>query len=203
VVKRRTLSIGLCIVAAGCGSNGEAGERDSTSDRAVELARGEAPDGRQIEIRTWSDTAGLCLRIIGLPHGPRECGLPPSETIPPRAALGADAIVRITPRSRLELYGAARPEVKRVDVRFRFPSGCPGLRSAALIRVEDREALRAGHISEPFGYFIAFVPGQAREVVAIGRDASGAVVRRVKFDPIVDSVHPHSFIARQLRSTSR
>ena len=202
VARRGALSVGLFLLVTGCGG-GEAGNRDPTPDRTVELARGEAPDGRQIQIRSWLDADASCLRIIGLPHGPRECGYPPSETIPPRPALGADAIVRITPRSRLELYGATRLEVKRVDVRFRFPSGCPGLRSATLIRVEDREALRAAHIREPFGYFIAFVPSKAREVVAIGRDASGAVVRRVKFDPIVDSLPPHSFIARELRSTSR
>jgi hypothetical protein len=202
-VKRRALSIGLFVVAAGCGSNGEADKRDPTSERQIELARGEAPDGRQIQIRSWLDADASCLRIIGLPHGPRECGLPPSETIPPRPALGADAIVQITPKSRLELYGATRPEVKRVDVNFRHPSGCPELRSAAIIRVDDRDALRAAHIREPFGYFIAFVPGNAREITAIGRGTGGAVVRRVRFDPIVDSLHPHSFIARELRSTSR
>ena len=197
---RGAIALGVLAVAAGCGGEGVAGSRDPSCGA---LACGKAPDGRRIEIRSSLDAAGPCLRIIGLPRGPRQCGRAPSEEIPPGPALRADAIVQITPRSRLELYGATRPEIRRVDVTFRHPSGCPDRRSAALIDVEDHAALREADISEAFGYFVAFVPSGARDVVAVGRDSSGAVVRRVNFDPIVDSLHPHNFIARELHSTSR
>jgi hypothetical protein len=171
--------------------------------RRVALASGKAPDGRRIRITAFSDAAGPCLTIRGLPRGPRQCGRAPSEEIPPGPTMRADAIAQITPESRLELYGALRPAVKRVVVRFTLPSG-DHVRSASIIRVEDRSALSAAEIREPFSYFIAFVPPGARQVVAIGRNDRGRVLGRLRYDPIVNSLHPHNFIARELtRSTSR
>ena len=188
-------------IAAGC--NGDPGPA-TKAEGPVVLARVTLPGGRHVEIRSHQDAAGPCLRIVGLPHGPRQCGRAPSETVPPGPVMTRDAIAQVTPRSRIELYGATRLAVRQVSVRFRFPSGCPARRSAFLIPVADVDALRAAGISEPFGYFIAFVPSGARDVVAVGRTAHGNVLRRLQYDPIVDSLHPHNFIARQLkRSTSR
>ena len=217
------LAVGAVVFAGACGEGDggptssperRADEQDASCDvgarrkvpagRGIVLACGKAPDGRRIEIRSWPDAGGPCLTIIGLPAGPRQCGRTPSESIPPRPAMTADAIVRITPTSRLELYGEARSAVRRVVVHFRLPGGNRLRRSAAIVRAGDAAALRAAQIREPFGYFIAFVPGMARHVVATGHDAQGAVVGRVRYDPIVDSLHPHNFIARELRrSTSR
>ncbi|MGH3117964.1 MAG: hypothetical protein ACRDQ2_12795 [Gaiellales bacterium] len=226
MARRRALGVVVVVVAAGCGGGNEdrtpspsdssarapdprcdvGGQRKvplQPGNRAVVLACGEAPDGRLIEIRSFLDAGGPCLRILGLPRGPRQCGRTPSESIPPRPPVTADAIVRITPRSRLELYGEIRPAVRGVVVRFTLPSGARERRTAAITRVVDRDALSAAHIREPFGYFIAFVPGRARNVVARGRDRYGAPHGHVQYDGIVDSLHPTTFIARELRSTRR
>ena len=171
--------------------------------RRVALASGRAPDGRRIRLTAFSDAAGPCLALRGLPRGPRQCGRAPSEEIPPGPVMRADSIAQITPESRLELYGALRPAVKRVIVRFRLRSGVYTRRSASIIRVDNRSALCAAEIRKPFGYFIAFVPPGARQVVAVGR-GGGRVLGRLRYDPIVDTLHPHSFIAHELNgSTSR
>jgi hypothetical protein len=222
---RGAVGIGLIVFAAGCGGDEATKEpsapsaRDSRGDcdigarhkwwskvvehRTIVLACGEAQGGQRIRIGAFEDDAGPCLVIFGTPRVPRQCGRTPSESIPPRPEMTADAIAQVTPKSPLELYGALRPVVREVVVRFRLPSGKRATRSAPIIRVHDAEALRAAHIREPFGYFVAFVPPGARNVVATGRDAHGAVLGRLRYDPIVDSLHPHNFIALQLSSTTR
>lgn len=189
------------LVAVGC--NGDS-ERAKESEQPIVLARATLPGGRHVEIRSHRDATGPCLTIVGLPRGPRQCGRAPSESVPPGPVMTSDAIAQVTPRSRIELYGATRPAVRQVSVEFGFPSGCPASRSAFLIPVTDVDALRAAGISEPFAYFIAFVPSHARDVVAIGRTAHGNVLRQLEYDPIVDSLHAHTFIARERKgSTNR
>jgi hypothetical protein len=193
----------------GCDGDSEPATKSSQAQpieqrRPIALASGKAPDGRRIRIVAFSDAGGPCLRILGLPGGPRQCGRAPSERVPAvRKAIGGPVIARLAPDTRLELYGETRPMVRRVGVRFRLPSGKRGRRTAAIIRVDNRDALHAARIREPFGYFIAFVPARAENVVATARDANEVVLGRLGYDPIVDSLHPHAFIARQLRSTRR
>lgn len=220
---RRPLAVGVVVFVAGCGGGYNGAERSPSSPENVArnphpdcnigarhpwergttiLACGGAPDGRRIRIGAFRDAAGPCLVIFGLPAGPRQCGRAPSERIPPGPTIGGAVIARITRESHLELYGETRPAVRRVTVRFRLPSGQRRRRTATIIRVEDRDALREAQIRKPFGYFAAFVPPQARKVVAVGRDADGVALGRLRYDPIVDSLHPHNFIARRLRRTS-
>jgi hypothetical protein len=61
--------------------------------------------------------------------------------------------------------------------------------------LDDRDALRTARIGTPFGYFVAFVPPHAEQVVAEARGASGAVLGRLRFDPIVRSMPAEVFIA--------
>ncbi len=159
--------------------------------RAVVLGCARAPDGTRFRLVTRD---GRCLVLQGLPRGERACGVAPGRRDPRlRAALGGAVFVRLSPRSRTELYGEARPDVRRVTVRFRH-RGRMRERRAALLEVRDPRALSAARLSARFGYFVAFVPAGARAVVAEAH-GRGRRLGSLRFDPVLRSLHPRAFAA--------
>jgi hypothetical protein len=163
---------------------------------AVLLGCARTASGATVALYSWPDGSGPCLTITGLPGGPRQCGRAPSELGPPvTRAISGGVIVRRSPDAKLELYGATAANVRRVVLRYRLRCGAPGRRRATLIRVEDRDALRAAGIRKPFGYFIGAVPPRARHVLAVAVDASKKARGRLEFDRLARQMHPTVFLA--------
>ena len=164
--------------------------------RAIVLGCGRTRDRIALQLVSFRDDGGPCLTIAGLPGGTRACGRAPSERVPPaRDAIGGGAIVRRSGRAQLELYGETAPGVSRVVMRYRRPDDQSVQRPTTLIRAENRAALRAAGIGEPFGYFVGVVPARARHVTAIAVDRSGEVLGSLGFDRLVRSMHPTVLIA--------
>ena len=186
-------------VAAACGGGGEPRRPESgascafgavresvTVGRAVVLGCGRAPDGTRIELVARN---GSCLILQGLPGGERGCGVAPGRGEP---ALRNPYFVQRRPRGRIELYGETRGDVRRVVVRYRDRRRVR-TRGATLIEAHETQALRAAHISRPFGYFVAFVPAAARDIVVEGHDTARRL-GSLRFAPILRSLHPRVFI---------
>jgi hypothetical protein len=200
----------LCtIVAAGCGDGRDARPPTSSVDStgvdglcasvaardAVVLGGARAPDGTPVALIACD---GSCLILRGLPGGERGCGVAPSRRDPPlRDPLGGGAFVQRSPRGRIELHGNTSHAVRRVLVRYRDHRRLRQ-RSATLIEARQTAALRAAGINGPFGYFVAFVPAGARDVVV---EAHGNARRSgsLRFGPILRSLHPRVFILRPVR----
>lgn len=161
---------------------------------ATLLACGTTPKG-PVELWAWRDGAGPCVVVVGLPGGPRGCARAPSERVPPsEAALGGPAIVRRTARGPLELYAETGPSVAQVVVSYRRADNGQVRRTATVIKVDDGEALRAARIQSPFGFMVTSVPGSATRVTAEGRDDAGAARGRLRFGPVIESMHPTAFL---------
>ena len=152
--------------------------------------------GSEVRLYAIRELGGPCLVLTGLPGGPRACGRAPSERVPAKSApLGGPVIARRSPEADLEVYGETSPSVRRVVVSYRLPDGRAGRRRATLIRAEHRGSLRAARVRDPFGYFFGALPPEARRVVAVALDRSGAKLGRLGFDPIVRTMHPTVFLA--------
>lgn len=63
-----------------------------------------------------------------------------------------------------------------------------------MIAVSDRSTLQEVRIREPFGYFVAAVPPNARRVVARASDSSGRILDRFSYDRLARSMFPTVFI---------
>lgn len=164
-------------------------------ERAIVLGCGRTQRGTALQLYSFRDAGGPCLNITGLLGGTRACGRAPSERVPPgREAIGGGAIVRRSAAAPLELYGETAPNVRRVILRYQLPGGRPGHKPATLIRVTDRDALRAAGIRRPFGYFVGAVPPRARHVSAVALGSSRAVLGRLGFDRHARNMHPTVFI---------
>jgi hypothetical protein len=166
--------------------------------REVLLGCARTPAGTMVRLYAIRQGGGPCLVIDGLPGGARGCGRAPSERVPPRTGAIADgAIVRRTPRAKLELYGETAATVRRVVLRYRVRGGRPRERPATLIRAEHSGSLRAARIREPFGYFLGAVPPRARKVFAVALDEAGEELGRLGFDRLARSMSPTAFIAAE------
>lgn len=181
---RTSWALGLALIGPAC------------PGRDALLGSARTPGGARIQLTAVWDAAGPCLHVDGLPGGPRGCGRAPSERVPPaRAAIGGGVFAQRSPHAPLELYGETAPDVQRVVVRYRLHGDRAGARAATLIRASHAGALRRAGIRGPFGYFVAFAPPRAQDVIAEARDASGALLGRLRYDGIIRSLHPTAFIA--------
>lgn len=166
-------------------------------ERAVVLARADAPGGATLRLSSVRDAGGPCLMIDGLPGGTRGCGRAPGERVPAeRGPIGGAAIVRRAAGARIELYGETAPDVRSVRVCFRGGRGRRECRAASLMRARDRQALAAAGIRRPFGYFVGFAPSRAKGIYGAALGECGRVLGRVDFDRLVRGMHPTVFILR-------
>jgi hypothetical protein len=67
--------------------------------------------------------------------------------------------------------GATEPDIVRVEVRYRTPTGS-GRATAALVHV-DGAVLEQVRLRDPFGFYVAELPGGVKAAVAERYDASG------------------------------
>jgi hypothetical protein len=67
--------------------------------------------------------------------------------------------------------GATEPDIVSVEVRYRTPTAS-GRATAALVHV-DGTVLKQLRLRDPFGFYVAELPGRVQAAVAEGYDASG------------------------------
>lgn len=145
----------------------------------VVLGAGSLPGGSRFELvgyrmRGYGGRGDLlCLDLLLLPKSTSSGSCGPRS----RRALGTIGTgTRDDPGPRLAV-GIAAPGVVAVDVRWRGKED--DRRRATLVRVPD--ALAARLKEDPFIYYIAIVPPQARDIVAVALDRDGATLWRAAF----------------------
>ena len=155
------------------------------------LATEPLPGGGLLELHASHDAGGPCIVIRGLPGGPRACGRAPSERVPrERRPVSAGPIVKRSARGPVELYGETRARVARVTIRYIGSHCVERTVRATLARATDRRALSAARIREPFGYFVATVPGTVRRAWADARTASGDLLGSADFSTLLADRRP-------------
>jgi len=175
-------------------------EEQAHSPHPGPLATEPLPDGGRLELHASPDAGGPCIVIRGLPGGPRACGRAPSERVPQEhRSISPGPIVRRSARSPVELYGETGPRVAQVIIRYAGGRRRERIVYATLARATDRRALSAARIRQPFGYFVATVPGTVRRAWADARTGSGEPLGSADFSKQLADGHPTTVFLRRAR----
>jgi hypothetical protein len=145
----------------------EAGMGIHYETRPVVLAAGRLPSGERFELVGYQQSArgesNLCIDITfpasGEAYG---CG----------SNHGRAQGVSSGPGHPTRVNGATPPDTNRVVIEYTL-RGQAGATDAVLLHVEDPEVIKRIRVDRPFGYYVAALPGPARDIVATGLDEQG------------------------------
>jgi hypothetical protein len=135
--------------------------------RPVVLAAGRLPSGERFELVGYRQSSkgrsDLCIDVT-FPASGEGYGCGSNHGFAQGISSGAGHPTRVN--------GATPPDTERVAIQYRLRDE-PGTIDAVLRHVDDPAVMERIRVDRPFGYYVAELPRDAREIVATGFDEQG------------------------------